>query len=53
MRLSSARCEQKPSQQDVPAADEYFHVSEGMVETLLKNKGRIERDPFMEMAGAS
>lgn len=42
----------QPTRQDVPDAAEYFHVSEGAVETLLRNKRHIERDPFMEMVGA-
>ena len=43
-----AHCGPNPGQVEVAAAAAHFHVSERMIETILVNKGHIERDAFMD-----
>ena len=41
-----------PTEDDVAAAARHFHVSERVIQTLLVNKGTIDRQRFDEMVEA-
>lgn len=43
-----AHCGPYPGQDEVAAAAAHFHVSERTIETILVNKGHMERDAFMD-----
>ena len=41
-----------PTEDDISAAARHFHVSEGVIQTLLVNKGTMDRQRFGEMVEA-
>ena len=44
---------EQPSEDDISAAADYFHVSERVIQTVLVNKGIIGRQQFDEMVEAA